>query len=232
MNANKKIGIIGGVGPQSTNFIYEKIIEYSQKKYNAVNNVDYPRLVIESVPVPDFISNKDNIEQAKAMLIEAAQSLTAAGATRLCIGSNTVHILLEDLKKQTDVPFISMIELVAQKCIANNLKKVGILGTPTLVHSGIYTKALEENGIEVILPTPEQLDIAEHIIRHVIAGSHDEEKKTEYIKTLNDFYSKGADTIILACTELPLAMNYEVLGSRTINSDEVLAEGIADYYYS
>jgi len=232
MKANKKVGIIGGVGPQSTNFIYEKIIEYSQKKYKAVNNVDYPRLVIESVPVPDFISNKDTIEQAKTMLIEAAKSLTAAGATRLCIGSNTVHILLEDLEKQTDVPFISMIELVAQKCAANNFKKVGVLGTPTLINSGIYPKALDKEGIEAILPTPEQLEVAEQIIRNVIAGSHDEEKKTAYIQTLNDFYSKGADSIILGCTELPLAMNYEVLGSRTINSDEVLAEGIADYYYS
>ena len=232
MNTNKKIGIIGGVGPQSTNFIYEKIIEFSQKKYNAVNNVDYPRLVIESVPVPDFISNKDNIEQAKSMLIQAAKELTAAGATRLCIGSNTVHILLEDLAKQTKVPFISMIELVAQKCAANNFKKVGVLGTPTLVKSGLYAKALEKNGIEAILPSPEQLEIAEHIIRHVIAGSQDQEKKAAYIKTLNDFYHKGADSIILGCTELPLAMNYEVLGNRTINSDEVLAEGIADYYYS
>ncbi len=232
MHVDKKIGIIGGVGPQSTNFIYEKIIEYSQTKYHAENNADYPRLVIESVPVPDFISNKDNIEKAKSMLIEAAKALAAAGATRLCIGSNTVHILLEDLKQKTEIPFISMIELVAKRCVTNNFKKVGVLGTPVLVASGIYTKELEKNGIEVILPTAEQLEVVEHIIRHVIAGSNDEEKKTAYIETLNDFYSKGADTVILGCTELPLAMNYEVLGNRTINSDAVLAEGIVDYYYS
>ena len=66
---DKKIGIIGGVGPQSTDFIYEKIIQFSQTKYGAKNNEDYPRLVIESIPVPDFISNKENIERAKEMLI-------------------------------------------------------------------------------------------------------------------------------------------------------------------
>ena len=65
MQINKKIGIIGGVGPQSTNFIYEKIIYFSQTKYNAKDNADYPKLIIESVPVPDFISNKDNIVIAK-----------------------------------------------------------------------------------------------------------------------------------------------------------------------
>ena len=65
---NKKIGIIGGVGPQSTAFIYEKIIQFSQSKYHAKNNSDYPRLVIESVPVPDFISNKESVDKAKEII--------------------------------------------------------------------------------------------------------------------------------------------------------------------
>lgn len=231
MNNDKKIGIIGGVGPQSTDFIYEKIIQLSQSKYNAKDNADYPRLIIESVPVPDFISNKEHIKVAKEMLINAAKSLSNAGATKLCIGSNTVHILLEELKLQTEVPFISMIELVSDKCIGRGFKKVGILGTPTLIHSNLYTRRLEQKSIEVITPSEEQLKIVEEIIRHVIAGSKSDSQKKAYIEILNDFFSKGAEVIILGCTELPLAMNYEALGSRIINSDEVLAEGIVDYFY-
>ncbi|MDD5147025.1 MAG: amino acid racemase [Candidatus Daviesbacteria bacterium] len=232
MSNNKKIGIIGGVGPQSTDFIYERIIQFSQSKYGAKDNADYPRLVIESVPVPDFISNKDHIEVAKEMLIDAAKSLSSAGATRLCIGSNTVHILLEELRIQTEVPFISMIELVANKCINSGFKKVGILGTPVLMQSNLYTKQLQKNDIEVIAPSEEQLKIVEEIIRHILAGSKSEDQKKAYIDVLNDLFSKGAEAIILGCTELPLAVNYEALGNRTINSDEVLAEGIVDYYYS
>lgn len=231
-NNFKKIGIIGGVGPQSTDFIYEKIIEFSQSKYSAKDNADYPRLVIESVNVPDFISNKDHLEEAKRMLIDAVKSLVVSGSTRLCIGSNTVHILLEDLKQQTDVPFISMIELVADRCAQNGFKKVGVLGTPVLIQSNLYTKELERKGIEAINPTAKQLRIVEIIIRHVIAGTRDGNQKNAYIATLNDLFSKGAEAIILGCTELPLAVNYEALGNRTINSDEVLAEGIVDYYYS
>src|SRR3989344_3894093 len=89
MSNHKKIGILGGVGPQATQFIYGKIIELSQSKYGAKNNNDYPQILIESVPVPDFISDTSQIETAKAMLIKSVQSLTNAGATRLCIGSNT-----------------------------------------------------------------------------------------------------------------------------------------------
>lgn len=232
MISDKKIGIIGGVGPQSTDFIYERVIQFSQSKYKAKDNADYPRLAIESVPVPDFISNKDNIEPAKEMLVNSAKSLANGGATRLCIGSNTVHILLDELKSQVNVPFISMIELVVKKCAKHGFKKVGVLGTPVLVDSGIYSKELEKNSISSIIPTARQLEVVENIIRGVIGGSGIGNHKDEYIEVLNDLFSKGADAVILGCTELPLAVNYEALGNRTINSDEVLAEGIVDYYYS
>ncbi len=232
MQKNKKIGIIGGVGPQATQFIYERIIEFSQTKYGARNNNDYPRVVIESVPVPDFISDTTQIDIAKNMLIEAVQGLEKAGATRLCIGSNTVHILLDDLKKATNIEFISMIELVAQKCLTQGFKKVGILGTPVLLKSGIYKHELEKHNIELILPTEEEIAVADSIIRHVLAGQKVYDKKQEYINTLNDLFDRGSQAIILGCTELPLAINYEALGNRTISSDEVLAEGIVDYYYS
>lgn len=230
-NSNKKIGIIGGVGPQATQFIYEKIIELSQSKYGAKNNNDYPQILIESVPVPDFISDTSQIEIAKEMLAKSVQSLTRAGATRLCIGSNTVHILLEDLKKSTEVEFISMIELVAKKCVKDGFNKVGLLGTPVLVKSGLYDQELKNSGIELVLPTEDEIEIADSIIRDVLAGRKAFNKKQEYIAALNDLFSRGAQAIILGCTELPLAINYEALGNKTISSDEVLAEGIVDYYY-
>jgi aspartate racemase len=229
---NRKVGIIGGVGPQATQFIYGKIIELSQSKYGAKNNNDYPQILIESVPVPDFISDTTQIEVAKKMLIESVQSLTKAGATRLCIGSNTVHILLDELRKNTEVQFISMIELVAKKCIKHSFSKVGLLGTPVLIKSGLYEQELKKYNIELVLPTESEIEIADSIIRDVLAGQKSFDKKQEYIKALNDLFSRGAQAIILGCTELPLAINYEALGNRTISSDEVLAEGIVDYYYN
>lgn len=229
---DKKIGIIGGVGPQSTNFIYGKIIEFSQEFYGAANNSDFPRILIDSVPVPDFISDKSNIETAERMLIESAKTLATAGATKLCIGSNTVHILLEKIKEHTNTSFISMIELVANECKSRGFKKVELLGTPVLVGSGLYQTALEEKKVETILPNHEQLKVVEALIRNVIRGTKSDENKNEYIAVINDMFSQGAEAIILGCTELPLAVNYEALGNRTLNSDEILAKGIVDYYYS
>ena len=231
MSNHKKIGILGGVGPQATQFIYGKILELSQSKYGAKNNNDYPQMIIESVPIPDFISDTSQIEIAKEMLIKSTQSLTAAGATRICVASNTVHILLDELQSTTEVGFISMIELVAKKCVERGLKKVGLLGTPVLIKSGLYDQGLKRNGVALILPTQNEVAVADSIIRAVLAGQKTFDKKQEYIGILNDLLNRGAQAIILGCTELPLAINYEALGNKTISSDEVLAEGIVDYYY-
>ena len=65
----------------------------------------------------------------------------------------------------------------------------------------------------------------------MLAGKKEFSKKQAYIDALNDLFDRGSQAIILGCTELPLAINYEALGNRTISSDEVLAEGLVDYYY-
>ena len=68
----KKIGILGGVGPQATAHIYKQLILSAQKNHRAINNDDYPDVLIASVPVPDFISSKKDLEKAKKMLIGSA----------------------------------------------------------------------------------------------------------------------------------------------------------------
>ena len=227
----KRLGIIGGVGPQATAFIFERIIEAAQNNFGAINNEDYPDLRIATVPVPDFISDEKNIEPAKRMLIEAAKSLEASGCEALVIASNTVHILIDDLRKEVAIPFISMVELVSDRCKELGLHKVALLGTPILLKSGLYDEQLSARGIELVKPSPEQIEICDSVIRSVIAGSKDVANRKEYVDVLSSMFDQGADAIILGCTELPLVLNYEVLGKRIISSDTVLAEGITAFCY-
>lgn len=231
-NINKKIGIIGGVGPQATNYLYKKIIDFSQKKYGAKNNDDYPYLIIESLPIPDFISNKKDIVKARKMLIKSAQNLETVGAIKLVIASNTVHILLEDIKKEVSTDFISIIEKVSKKVSGKKIKNVGLLGSPVLIKSGLYENELNKYGINLIIPNKKKLKIAELIIRDVLAGISNISLKKEYVSLLHSLYDLGSEQIILGCTELPQAINYEAFGEKIIDSDEVLAEAVVDYYYS
>ena len=229
---NKKIGIIGGVGPQATAYLYSKIIQIAQQKYNAVNNDDFPNVIIESLPVPDFISNKDNFPEALAMLKACTQRFTKSEVDRICIASNTIHITIPELSTITPIPFLSMIDLVSDKCLAYEYKKVALIGTPVLTKSGLYNEALYKRNIELITPEEHELIVVEEIIRSVMAGKVNNINKDKYIELINKLFSQGAEAIILGCTELPLAVDYTVLGKRIINSDEVLAEGIVDFYYA
>jgi aspartate racemase len=227
----KKIGLLGGVGPQATAYIYQSVIKMANLHHGAFNNDDYPYLVFASVPVPDFISNKEGLPRAKEMLIEAAGGLVQSGCEVLCIGSNTVHILLEDIKGAVDKPFISMVELVAKECVSQNYKTVALLGTPVLIESGLYEQEMTKHSINLLTPSPEQEVVCDEVIRRIIAGRPIDDIKDSYVAVLNAMYDAGAETIILGCTELPMVLNYEALGKRVISSDEILAAGIADYYY-
>ncbi|OGH18783.1 MAG: hypothetical protein A2770_04720 [Candidatus Levybacteria bacterium RIFCSPHIGHO2_01_FULL_38_12] len=228
---NKTIGIIGGVGPQATQYLYGKIIEFAQSKYNAVNNDDFPHVIIESLPIPDFISDKSKVPLALEMLKDSVARFSASNVSRVCIASNTVHILLSEIQKDSNLEFISMIELVSDKCALYGYKKVGLLGTPVLTESELYNKTLSSRNIELLTPQKEELQVVEEIIRGVIAGNNQNIDKGKYVALINKLFDQGAEAIILGCTELPLAVDYTVLGKRVINSDEVLAEGIVDYYY-
>lgn len=228
----KKIGLIGGVGPQATAKIYNDMIHFAQRKYGAKNNDDFPYVVIESVPIPDFISDTVHLEEAKKMLIESVSNLESAGATVLAIGSNTVHILISELEKTTKLNFISMPVATANRCKKMNFHKVGILGSPVTRKSALYSKIFEESGLEAIYPDDKDQEVVDRIIRFVIAGEDNGKERTEYIRILNHLLNKGADGIILACTELPHAINYEAMGTKIVSSDEVLAEALVEYYYA
>jgi aspartate racemase len=227
----RKIGIIGGVGPQATSVLYSEIMHFAQKKYKARDNDDYPYIVIESVPIPDFISDKKQINEAEHMLEKTVKNLEKVGCERICIASNTVHLLLPKLQKVTKVPFISMIDLVARRCKKIGFKKVGIVASSMTIGMELYKEELEKYGIEIVRPNVKQREIIDKIIRYVLAGADNGRERKEYIGILHDLMDNGAEGIILGCTELPLAINYEALGNKVVNSMKVLAEGVVDYCY-
>lgn len=228
---NRMIGIIGGVGPQATSALYEFVTLLAQEKYEARNNDDYPHVIIESIPIPDFISNTNAMPRALEMLSAATRRLEKSEVDRMCIASNTVHLLLPELKKVTSVPFISMIESVAETVQHQRFRNIGIVASSVTLHSTLYEDALSVREVELTLPTVSQRVVIDKIIRHVLAGSDNGKERAAYIEILHDLLRRGAEGIILACTELPLAINYEALGAKIINSDKVLAEALVDYYY-
>ncbi len=228
----KRIGIIGGVSPQSTEYLYSSIIRFSQNKYNIRAVSEYPNIILESLPIPDVISSDKNKDQIESMLLETVKHFELCNVDIIGIASSTLHAFLDDIKVQTKIPFISMVELAANKCESKKFKKVGLLATPTVIKSKVYNKAFDNKNIELIIPTEEDIDDIDRAVRGVIAGDYISEADKEYYSLIiKRMFSMGAQALMLSCIELPLTVNYSVLGERFIILDDLLAEAIVDEYY-
>ena len=228
-NKNKKIG---GVGPQASSYLYDKIMKLAQEKHHAKNNHEFPELILYSIPVPDFISNKERISEAMEMFENVIKDFNKINVNYITIASNTVHLLLDDFQKISNAKFISMIDAVFEQVKNDSRTKIGLLSSPMTIESNLYKKYAEKENIELLYPLSDDLRKVESMIRAIISGTNNrEELKRDYIQVTQKLFDQAAEAIILGCTELPLAINYEAINHKIYNSMDILAEKITDIYY-
>lgn len=227
---NRIIGILGGMGPEATAKLYDLLIKISQEEYKALSNESFPEIILYSVPVPDFISSLKSKEIAKRMLISRIKMLSNVPTSFFCIGSNTAHLLIDDLRKSTKIPFVSLIEETANEVKGLKIKKVGLLASPVAIKTGIYQKVLEKQGVEIILPQEKEIQKLGCIIKDTVAGRRNKKNSLILEKIANGLVSRGAGTIILGCTELPLLFpkKFQV---PVLDTLEILAKACLKKYY-
>lgn len=219
---NKKqiIGILGGMGPQASAHLLDLFINLSISEFGAKNDNDFPEILLDSVSVPDFISSVNNRKISLKILKERVIFLNKIRPSCMAIACNTAHILLSDLQSVSKAPFISMVEEVSKAVCKNGIKKVGILGTPMTIKEKLYETNLDKFGIESIIPVGAELGALEKIIRNVIAGLASNKDKIIISSIANNLVKRGAQGIILGCSELPLIFpkkqNFPVFNSLEI----------------
>lgn len=223
------LGVLGGMGPQASVRFYDLLVKISEEKYNARKNADYPHVLLSNLPVPDLISDTKNEIKTVRMVHDEAVRLQNAGANFLVTNCNTMHLYQEQITMGLDIPFISIID-----CAINRVKQknniVGLLGAKTTLTSGLYTKPLEKNGIEVLLPEESQYDKIVEIIQAVISGKIDSYHMLLLDTLIDGLKKRGASAVILGCTELPLAMhpkhifkNVEIIDTSYLLAEEACA---------
>lgn len=157
-------------------------------------------------------------------------NLNKINLSSLAIACNTAHILLKRLRKISKAPFISMIDEVAESVNKYEIKKIGIMGTPATINSRLYQAALRKFNIECICPNNGELKILEKIIKNIIANKSRNQDGFMLLTISEKLRRRGAEGIILGCTELPLlfpkTQNYPVF-----NSLEILAMSLLRNYY-
>lgn len=225
------IGVLGGMGPQASVEFYRMLIEKSIAQYGARDNHDFPEIVIDSVPVPDFISSTKNMRKAKEVLIDRVQRLNAYGVSLICIACNTAHILLSELQEYSQVPFVSMNEEVKERIAEQGLQRVGLLSSSITAKLGLYNGTNTKKTKLITLKSTEQQRL-EYIIREVIAGS-DHKTLSRELTLLVEFFinESNLDGLLLGCTELS-AIFPKAIEIPVINSLDVLSGSVLHTYFS
>lgn len=229
-NINKSIGIIGGMGPQASAKLLEVLISMCTKDFGAKNDSDFPEIILNSVAVPNFISNKESVDEVLKILKQSVKNLEKFNPVCLAICCNTAHLLLKDLQSNTDVPFVSIIDEVAKKVAESGIEKVGLLGTPVTIDSGLYQDTLGKQRIEVIIPSKKDRKLVETVIFNVLAGKANKKDELLLATVAGLLKEKGAQGVILGCTELPLIFPKDFPGP-VFDSIEILVRALLQKFY-
>ncbi len=201
----KTIGIIGGMGPLATADLFKKIAINTK----ATTDQEHIRILIDNnTEIPDrtkAITN--NGKSPLPQLIKSALSLWVMGAQILVMPCNTAHYFLNEIQKNVDIPILSMIEATGEALQRKGIKKVGLLATEGTINSGIYQKVFQKKQIETVeLSAGEQAVITDLIYNGVKAGKRDYDVSAAR-RVMEDLFDRGAETLVLGCTELPVAMD-------------------------
>lgn len=221
----KTIGILGGMGPLATVNLFQKIIKTAQEKYHAIQDTDFPPVVIYSLPLFGFDeTGLVNLDLVKDQLIIGVKKLESAGSDFIIIACNSVHYFLEDMQKSISIPILNMIKETAKQAKLSNYNRVGIICSESTSKLGIYEKEISQLGMETVKLEGEEQVIVNNIILRIMAGQNGDQDKLKLKEIIKNMVSKGAEGILLGCTEIPLAINQEGVEIKIFDSNQIIAE--------
>lgn len=207
----KKLGLVGGMGPESTIPYYHNIVYGVQE---ALGKSIFPELSIESVNVFNVLKlcDEKKYDELTEYLMGAINNLAKSGAEFAALSANTPHIVFDRLKEQSPIPLISIVEATCEEAKHRKLKKIGLLGTIFTMTGEFFKAPFAKNGIQVVIPTKSEMGIInEKISTELELGIVKEETLLFFQNVINRMKSEnGIEAIVLGCTELPLLLNDEV----------------------
>ena len=221
-NNSKILGVLGGLGPMATAYYLELMI----KMTDAATDQEHLQSIVMNFPtVPDrtaYILGRSKESPLESM-IALGQQLKAMGAGVIATPCITAHYFHQSLQEGIGLPMIHGIECIARQLAQGGISRVGLMATDGTVQSGIFQRQVEEQGMELILPDAEgQKAVMRLIYDQVKAGKQPELSLFESVR--DQLRRKGAQVVVLGCTELSLLKKEFPLGGGILDALEVLAQ--------
>lgn len=225
------LGIFGGMGPEATADLYKQVVKLTP----ATKDQEHIPTLIYSLPqVPDRMASIENQDLAIIpFIVEGVQRLEKAGASYIAIPCNTIHYYFDYMQDAVSIPIIHMIEETVLE-VKNNypdVKRIGLLATTGTIKTELYNNELKKHGYEVIIPDDNIEN--EYVMKAVwgIKSGVDPQISEDLLAIAGQhLIEKGAELIILGCTEIPLAFNPSRVDVPVINATKVLAQRAISLY--
>ena len=230
----KTIGLIGGMSWESS-MTYYKVINETVK--NRLGGLHSAKCIMYSVDFYEIekCQADGNWEKSGEILGEAAYNLEKAGADFIVICTNTMHKVINQIKERISIPVLHIAEMTAEKILEKKMKNIALLGTKYTMEQDFYKSKLIEKGINVIIPDKNDIEIINNVIYDELClGIINPESKTKYLEIVKTLKQKGAEGIILGCTEIGLLIKNEdtdvpLFDTALIHAEQAAIYSIKDY---
>ncbi len=226
----RKIGVIGGMGPEATVLFMTRVIERTK----AEDDSDHiPMIVDNNTQVPSRIKAliEKSGEDPGPVLAEMARGLEAAGAQALVMPCNTAHNYAPAIRNATSVPFLDMVELTVDRIAAVSLAacRVGVLASPAVRVTGIYARSLAAQSIATAYPKDDEKMLA--AIRAIKVSSAAPQARRILSDAARELVEAKADVLLVACSEFSIVADALPAEFRVVDSIDVLADAVVDFAF-
>jgi len=226
----KTIGLLGGMTCESSAVYYRLINNFTRIKLGGIHSAKSVMVSVDFGYVRPFMETGEWNKVSKIM-VETATSIEKGGADCLVICTNTIHKFAELIEQKIKIPLLNIIDTTAQAIKNKNTKKVGLLGTSFTMEEDFYKKRLKDkHEINTIIPLTDEIKIVHQIIMDELSiGIIKQSSKEIYWKIINNLVNRGAEGIILGCTEIPLLVFQEEGEIPLYDTTAIHAQAAVDY---
>lgn len=225
----KQIGIIGGLGPESTIDYYKSLI----KAFRMDGSLAAPEIIIYSVDLEEVLTLVSRQEWSSLiyLLVAKIKALHRAGADFAVISANTPHIVFEEVQAKSPIPLLSIVTATLNQTKELGLGKVGLLGTKFTMQSNFYAPQFSTHGISVVVPAVIDQDyIHDKLMTEIELGIIADETRKGLLAVIERLIvTEKIDGVILGCTELPLILDASEFGIPFLNTTAIHVEGVVAY---
>ncbi|MBY8182069.1 aspartate/glutamate racemase family protein [Vibrio fluvialis] len=201
----KTIGMIGGMSWESTLSYYKAINEGVKAELGGLNSAQICLYSVNFEPI-EKLQHEGKWDETAQLLAQAAKSVEAGGADFLLICTNTMHKVAPEIEAQISIPILHIADATAKQLQQDGIERVGLLGTRFTMELEFYKGRLQQQfGIDVLIPDAEQRQQVHRVIyEELCLGTIRPESRAQYVEIVEDLHRRGAQAVILGCTEIAL----------------------------